>query len=339
MPEFLGFVRFGVGDGCPCASPEDLRIVQAFKVHHGWHGFTGQVSDEFLFKCYLTLTPGAGFGGESARSISRLTGLSSGSGLSRDPGYSADGTSHFAAFHGSYTDAAPPYTVHEGTIDLSSEYAFATLKADADDILFSVDGHPAGFADNTFNQVRRKETKTGGAYFGSLLYGSMPTASGSSRTYTEPWRFAGGSPATWWGGGTVDGGVDVQAAITDPEGSRLVSGRYFLLSVYRRMNFYTRERAFIPCAGFYSSQTVVQVDNGFGGWTDISDTGKVYWYHSGAYINVAAPHVPDAQESAGDLGYGASKVVRVLFWIDPTDTPPGGTGYGTSSSAGQDIGC
>lgn len=339
MPEFLGFVRFGVDEGCPCASPGDLRIVRAFKVHHGWNGFAGQASDEFLYKCLLTLTPGTGWSGESARVIARLTGLSSSGVLSRNPGYSADGSSHFAAFHGSYTDAAPPFTVHEGSVDLSSEYTFSTLKADADDILFSVDGHPAGFADDTFNQVRRKETKTGGDYFGVADYGSMPTASGAARTYTEPGRFAGGSPTTWWGGGTVDGSIDVQSAITDPEGSRLVSGRYFLLSVYRRMNFYSRERAFIPCSGFYSSQTVVQVDNGFGGWTDISDTGKLYWYHSGSYINVAAPHVPDAQEAAGDLGFGASKPVRVLFWIDPTDVPPGGTGYGNSSTAGQGSGC
>lgn len=327
MPaEFIGLVRFGVDANCPCSNPADLVVVRAIKVHHGWQGYSSGVDD--TFDAYLTLTPGTGFSGETARTIDPLTGLSTGTVLTHTPGYAADGDCTFAAFHGSYDDSGEPYETHVGEIALSAAYSFADVKDDCDDILFASGSHPVGFAAETYNLARRRETDTGFAG-----YGGLPLYESWTGVYTERERFASETPETYWGGSTVDGAIQWDET-TDLISPRQSGDETYLVTGWARMDYYFRERAVIPLTGFYSTRTVVQVEAG-PGWTDLETSSKTYFRTTSSYILVASPHLDASWELEGDLGGGSSLEVRVLFIVEANDNPPEGTPYTESSTAGQ----
>lgn len=334
MATFHGLIKFGVDANCPCSAPEDLVIVRAQKIHQGWAGFAYQFGEDDGAR-YLVMTPGTGFAGEGARTINRLSGLSDDSPLALDvaDSYAADSDSHFAAFHG--VDGASP-TPNEGEIALGNPYTFGLLKYDTDNLLLAAGSHPAGFASATYNVARLYETGNDD----TTGWGGLPFNVGSPvvKHYTDRHRFASGglvTPETWWGDSTVNGSLIHLAGETDPLGSRYTGGRYFLVSQYIRFARYDREWAIIPLSGYYSTQEVVQVQDGFGGWTDLDTSAKSYWYTGGAQILVAAPHVPDAYEATGYVADGTALAVRVLLWVKPSDPPPSGTPYTQSASAGQ----
>lgn len=340
---FLGLIRFGVDDDCPCATPASSVVVRAWKQHQGWNGFD---SSGGTFAAYLTATPaGALFGGAGARTINRLTGASSGSYLDVNPGGSKTGSSTYDVGDFLLTNPDPPYDDITGTVTLSSPYTLSTIQADVDDILADAAAHPAGMADGTWNIARRAEVV-------SSTTGSFPESSGFLRRYLAHYRFPGDADhETWWdASSTVDGAIAVSDE-TDPfvdhysADADRVEGTggsiYKIVTGWKKGAWYYRERAFIPCTGYYSARQYVTVANGGGGETLISSTSKTYFYHAGGYVDVRSPHLSAGDEDAGSYGgaFDLFREVRVYLYIQRSDTPPGGTSYTESSTAGQSEGC
>lgn len=344
MPaDFLGLIRFGVDDDCPCSATSESVVVRAIKRHQGWNGFH---SSDGTFGAYLVATPsGDLFSGEGVRTIARGTGASSGTPLSLNPGGDAVTGTTYQSGSFELTDPDPPYGTTSGGITLSSLYTLGQIQADVDDILADASAHPAGMADGSYNLARVAETETDTA-------GSYPDSSGLTRTYLAAYRFPGESGhETWWGDTTVDGSIDIAAGETDPfadtystDADRTEEGdhnAYKIVTGWKKGSWYYRERAFVPATGYYSAQTIVTVEDGLGGEDLVSESAITYFYHSGAYVDVRSPHLDAGYEDEGEYGTGLDtfRVVKVYLWIRRSHTPPGGTPYTESSTAGQSEGC
>lgn len=338
-PTFLGLVRFGGGPGCPCGGPiQGWRKVRAYKARHGWPLF-----DSETFEAYLTQeVSGEGIGSYGAtRTINPLTGLSDGAPWVYVPGQ-GDWFPDVGYFLMEPSPAVLPIGKHQnsefdqvqvGQVTLSNPYTFGRLQSDLSEILFSEPANPMGRPSGSVTLAARAEVSL------PIDVARQEPGSTSAVAYAPRGRFdsQGDAAIVRWEPApanqsrAINGGIYVHPTGSqwDLESQDTVRRIYRLRTQYLRggvgrRGFYSRERGLLSFSGFYSIQDVLSVQNI--GEEVLDDSGRVYYRHTGPYLDITSPDIPEHQHW--------ETLMTLVRTIRLGDVPPGGTPYQESSWAG-----
>lgn len=313
-PAFLGLVRFGAGDGCPCSSVSGgWRVVQGRKIHQGWPYY---IEDGALNACLSLDAYGPALADwAGSRAMDRWSGLSTGS-----PILTPSGTLGWSASGARAIDAS---NFGGGSLVLGSVYTFAALQEDCLKILDSPLAHPIGLAERRFHVARVAEAATS----------AVPTAPFNVTGYVDEWaprnHFSGQAncvPAYPVIPGPVDGRIVV---LEEPGRAFTTPNRWDIRTEYLRHSYASRERLWVGTQGFFSVTRSIRRLTWFSSEEVLASSPREYFFNQAGWLVVDSGAIADAWES-----YATTTAVYGYAEVRVGDRPPSGVAYTTITGPG-----